>query len=125
MIGIEGMQPAIALLEFDSIAIGVRAGDAMVKRAPVEITYAGTVHPGKYLVLVGVCTHLGCAPLEDFQPRPVEGWDGGFFCPCHGSKFDLAGRVFKGVPAPTNLRVPPYRFVRDDLILIGQDSGVA
>ena len=65
------------------------------------------------------------APLEDFEPRPVEGWDGGFFCPCHGSKFDLAGRVFKGVPAPTNLRVPPYRFVRDDLILIGQDSGVA
>ena len=79
----------------------------------------------EWLVVEGSCTHLGCAPLEDFQPRPVEGWDGGFFCPCHGSKFDLAGRVFKGVPAPTNLRVPPYRFVRDDLILIGQDSGVA
>ena len=63
--------------------------------------------------------------ISNFEPRPVEGWDGGFFCPCHGSKFDLAGRVFKGVPAPTNLRVPPYRFVRDDLILIGQDSGVA
>jgi ubiquinol-cytochrome c reductase iron-sulfur subunit len=79
----------------------------------------------EWLVVEGSCTHLGCAPLEDFQARPVEGWDGGFFCPCHGSKFDLAGRVFKGVPAPTNLRVPPYRFVRDDLILIGQDSGVA
>jgi len=78
-----------------------------------------------YLVVEGVCTHLGCAPLEDFEVRPSDGWYGGFFCPCHGSKFDLAGRVFKGVPAPLNLRVPPYRFVRDDLILIGQDTGAA
>jgi ubiquinol-cytochrome c reductase iron-sulfur subunit len=79
----------------------------------------------EYLVVEGSCTHLGCAPLEDFDVRPAEQWGGGFFCPCHGSKFDLAGRVFKGVPAPTNLRVPPHRFVRDDLILIGQDSGAA
>ncbi len=78
-----------------------------------------------YLVVEGSCTHLGCAPLEDFDVRPAENWTGGFFCPCHGSKFDLAGRVHKGVPAPTNLRVPPHRFVRDDLILIGQDSGAA
>jgi ubiquinol-cytochrome c reductase iron-sulfur subunit len=79
----------------------------------------------EYLVVEGSCTHLGCAPIEDFDVRPAEGWGGGFFCPCHGSKFDLAGRVYKGVPAPTNLRVPPHRFVRDDLILIGQDSGAA
>ena len=79
----------------------------------------------EWLIVEGSCTHLGCAPLEDFEPRPVEGWGGGFFCPCHGSKFDLAGRVYKGVPAPTNLRVPPHRFVRDDLILIGQDTGAA
>jgi ubiquinol-cytochrome c reductase iron-sulfur subunit len=79
----------------------------------------------EYLVVEGSCTHLGCAPLEDFEVRPSEGWGGGFFCPCHGSKFDLAGRVYKGVPAPTNLRVPPHRFVRDDLILIGQDTGAA
>ena len=79
----------------------------------------------EYLIVEGSCTHLGCAPLEDFEVRPAESWGGGFFCPCHGSKFDLAGRVFKGVPAPTNLRVPPHRFVRDDLILIGQDSGAA
>jgi ubiquinol-cytochrome c reductase iron-sulfur subunit len=79
----------------------------------------------EYLIVEGSCTHLGCAPLEDFDVRPAEGWGGGFFCPCHGSKFDLAGRVYKGVPAPTNLRVPPHRFVRDDLILIGQDSGAA
>ena len=79
----------------------------------------------EYLVVEGSCTHLGCAPIEDFEVRPAEGWGGGFFCPCHGSKFDLAGRVFKGVPAPTNLRVPPHRFVRDDLILIGLDTGAA
>ncbi len=77
----------------------------------------------EYLIVEGSCTHLGCAPLEDFDVRPAEGWGGGFFCPCHGSKFDLAGRVYKGVPAPTNLRVPPHRFVRDDLVLIGQDTG--
>ena len=79
----------------------------------------------EYLVVEGSCTHQGCAPLEDFEVRPAEDWNGGFFCPCHGSKFDLAGRVYNGVPAPTNLRVPPHRFVRDDLILIGQDTGAA
>ena len=79
----------------------------------------------EYLVVEGSCTHLGCAPLDQFEIRPADAWDGGFFCPCHGSKFDLAGRVYKGVPAPANLRVPPYRFVRDDLILIGQDTGAA
>ena len=79
----------------------------------------------EYLVVEGSCTHLGCAPIEDFELRPAENWGGGFFCPCHGSKFDLAGRVFQGVPAPTNLRIPPHRFVRDDLILIGQDTGAA
>ncbi|MEM7433248.1 MAG: ubiquinol-cytochrome c reductase iron-sulfur subunit, partial [Pseudomonadota bacterium] len=79
----------------------------------------------EYLVVEGSCTHLGCAPLEDFDAQLNPDYSGGFYCPCHGSKFDLAGRVFKGVPAPTNLRVPPYRFVRDDLILIGQDSGAA
>ncbi len=79
----------------------------------------------EYLVVEGSCTHLGCAPIEDFEVRPSENWAGGFYCPCHGSKFDLAGRVYKGVPAPTNLRVPPHRFVRDDLILLGQDTGAA
>ena len=79
----------------------------------------------EFLIVEGSCTHLGCAPIEDFEVRPAEGWNGGFFCPCHGSKFDMAGRVFQGVPAPTNLRIPPHRFVRDDLVLIGQDSGAA
>ena len=79
----------------------------------------------EFLVVEGSCTHLGCAPLEDFEVRPAEDWGGGFFCPCHGSKFDLAGRVYRSVPAPTNLRIPPHRFVRDDLILIGQDTGAS
>jgi ubiquinol-cytochrome c reductase iron-sulfur subunit len=94
------------------------------QQPPYAANATRSVRPD-YLVVEGACTHLGCAPLQDFEVRPAENWDGGFFCPCHGSKFDLAGRVFKGVPAPTNLRVPPYRFVRDDLILIGQDTGAA
>ena len=79
----------------------------------------------EYLVVEGSCTHLGCAPIEDFDVRPAEEWGGGFFCPCHGSRFDLSGRVYKGVPAPTNLRVPPYRFIREDVIMIGVEAGAA
>ena len=82
----------------------------------------------EFLVLVGVCTHLGCAPLSRFEPQDAElgaTWPGGFYCPCHGSKFDLAGRVFKDVPAPTNLRVPPYRFMNETLLQIGVDAEVA
>jgi ubiquinol-cytochrome c reductase iron-sulfur subunit len=78
-----------------------------------------------YLVIEGVCTHLGCAPLPEFQLGPSPDWFGGFFCPCHGSKFDLSGRVYKGVPAPLNLKVPPYRYIRDDVILIGAETGAA
>ena len=80
------------------------------------------------LVLVGVCTHLGCAPLEKFTPGDVTvsaDWPGGFFCPCHGSKFDMSGRVFRDVPAPTNLPVPPYRFASDTSLVIGEESGNA
>jgi ubiquinol-cytochrome c reductase iron-sulfur subunit len=78
------------------------------------------------LVLEGVCTHLGCAPLPRFEVAPADlgpTWPGGFYCPCHGSKFDLAGRVFAGVPAPANLTVPPYRYINDSTILIGSDAG--
>jgi len=76
-------------------------------------------------VLVGICTHLGCIPL--FYPNasettPVTSWLGGYFCPCHGSKYDPAGRVFSGVPAPYNLPVPPYRFVNDKTIRIGEND---
>ncbi len=88
---------------------------------------ARAINP-EFLVLVGVCTHLGCAPLGRFNPGDAElgaDWPGGFYCPCHGSKFDLSGRVFKDVPAPLNLRVPPYRFLTDSLIQIGVDAEVA
>lgn len=77
----------------------------------------------EYLVLVGICTHLGCVPTYRPDLGGVEpGWPGGFFCPCHGSKFDLAGRVYKGVPAPLNLVVPPYRYLSDTEILVGEDE---
>jgi ubiquinol-cytochrome c reductase iron-sulfur subunit len=82
----------------------------------------------EYLVVIGLCTHLGCSPIyfpaED-QTDLGPDWKGGFFCPCHGSRFDLAGRVYKGVPAPANLVVPRYRFVTDNRILIGDDSGAS
>lgn len=76
-----------------------------------------------HLVLVGVCTHLGCTPTYRPDPHSVSAdWPGGFFCSCHGSKFDLAGRVFKNVPAPINLEVPPYVYLSDDEIMIGVDK---
>jgi ubiquinol-cytochrome c reductase iron-sulfur subunit len=77
------------------------------------------------LVLIGVCTHLGCSPKfhPEVQPEPWDSeWKGGFFCPCHGSRFDMAGRVFNGSPAPTNLEVPPYRFVDENTVIIGEDQ---
>lgn len=80
------------------------------------------------MVLVGICTHLGCSPSPKLEANGDMGadWKGGFFCPCHGSKFDLAGRVFTGSPAPTNLIVPPHQYLSDNLLLIGADeSGVA
>ncbi len=76
----------------------------------------------RFLVIVGICTHLGCAPTYRPEVAPEdlgEDWLGGFFCPCHGSKFDMSGRVYKGVPAPTNLEVPPYVYVSGDLIRVG------
>jgi len=79
------------------------------------------------LILEGVCTHLGCAPKLYYEVKPEpfdENWSGGFFCPCHGSKFDLAGRVYNGVPAPSNLKVPPHRF-DGSLVVIGEDGGIA
>ena len=79
-------------------------------------------------VLVGICTHLGCSPTFRPEMAPAdlgEDWLGGFFCPCHSSRFDLAGRVFQGVPAPTNLVVPPHKYVSDNVILVGDDGGVA
>ena len=77
------------------------------------------------MVLVGVCTHLGCSPKEKTAEEKGEmgaDWTGGFYCPCHGSKFDFAGRVYKGSPAPINLEVPPYEYVSDNSLVIGEDK---
>ncbi|MCK6427217.1 MAG: ubiquinol-cytochrome c reductase iron-sulfur subunit [Burkholderiaceae bacterium] len=91
--------------------------------------YAKNLHRSikpEYLVVVGICTHLGCSPSDKFQagPQPSlpDDWKGGFFCPCHGSTFDLAGRVFKNKPAPDNLEVPPHMYLSDTKLLIGEDK---
>jgi ubiquinol-cytochrome c reductase iron-sulfur subunit len=102
--------------------------DPLSKRNADELTpeYARNEHRSikpEILVAVGICTHLGCSPTAKLQPgaQPSlpEDWPGGFLCPCHGSTFDLAGRVYKGVPAPTNLVVPPHKYLSDTKIVIG------
>ena len=93
--------------------------------------YAKNIHRSikdDILVLVGICTHLGCSPKYQPEVGVVsfdDDWKGGFLCACHGSKFDLAGRVYSGVPAPTNLVVPPHQYLSDTLLLIGEDGEVA
>lgn len=80
-----------------------------------------SLNEGEVVILVGICTHLGCSP--QFQPEVIPGETvGGFYCPCHGSKFDLAGRVFKGVPAPKNLQVPPHKYIDDTSLIVGVDE---
>ena len=105
--------------------------DPNSERSPDALTpeYARNIHRSikpEYLVAVGICSHLGCSPSARFEPGPQpslpDDWQGGFFCPCHGSKFDMAGRVFQGVPAPLNLVIPPYQFLSDTTILVGADG---
>ena len=105
--------------------------DPASKRNPDEFTpkYAQNEHRSikpHVLVVVGICTHLGCSPIDKFQPGPQPSlpanWEGGFLCPCHGSTFDLAGRVFKNKPAPDNLPVPPHMYLSDTRLLIGDDK---
>ena len=82
----------------------------------------------EYIVMIGICTHLGCSPTYRPEVAPVdlgEDWNGGFYCPCHGSTFDLSGRVYKNKPAPTNLDIPPHFYESDSVILIGEDGGNA
>jgi ubiquinol-cytochrome c reductase iron-sulfur subunit len=96
---------------------------------PMQPGYAMNEHRSikpEYLVAIGICTHLGCSPTEKFKTGAESGltddWQGGFFCPCHGSVFDLAGRVYKNMPAPDNLEVPPHVYLSDAKILIGEDK---
>ncbi len=90
-----------------------------------NINRATTEHPN-LLVAVGICTHLGCSPVDKMKMGESSGmgsdWPGGFFCPCHGSKYDMSGRVFKGMPAPLNLRIPPYTFLSNTRLLVGEDK---
>jgi ubiquinol-cytochrome c reductase iron-sulfur subunit len=99
------------------------AGSTVETQQPSYVDKATRSIRPDIAVIVGICTHLGCVPQHKKETE-VE-WGGGFFCPCHGSKFDLAGRVFNGSPASTNLVVPPYHYLADNKILIGEDEGAA
>lgn len=101
--------------------------DSSVPQQPTYVTGPARAIKPEFMVLKGVCTHLGCSPKyrPDAAPEIAADWKGGFFCPCHGSKFDLAGRVYKGVPAPTNLAVPPHRYANDTTLVIGEDQATA
>lgn len=111
--------------------IDSRLADPESKRKPDEFTpvyarnEARSIKP-EFLVVVGICTHLGCSPSDKFVPGPQpslpDDWPGGFLCPCHGSTFDMAGRVFKDKPAPDNLEVPPHMYLSDSRIRIGEDD---
>lgn len=101
------------------------------KRKPDELTPVYARNEGRSIkpevfVTVGICTHLGCSPSDKFQtgaqPSLPDDWNGGFLCPCHGSTFDMAGRVFKNKPAPDNLEVPPHMFLSDTRLIIGEDK---
>ncbi|MBS3916202.1 MAG: ubiquinol-cytochrome c reductase iron-sulfur subunit [Sulfuritalea sp.] len=108
--------------------IADKISDAQSKR-PMQPEYAKnearSIKP-EYLIVVGICTHLGCSPTDKFKTGAESGidenWPGGFLCPCHGSFFDLAGRVYKNMPAPDNLEVPPHYYMSDTRILIGEDK---
>jgi ubiquinol-cytochrome c reductase iron-sulfur subunit len=109
-----------------------KVADPKSARKPGELTpeYArnelrSRSDKSEILVVVGICSHLGCSPQDKFKTGPEAfeaDWKGGFYCPCHGSLFDLAGRVYKNKPAPDNLKVPPYKYLSDTKILIGDDS---
>ncbi len=105
--------------------------DPQSQRKPDELTPQYARNPARsikpeFLVVVGICSHLGCSPSDKFQigaqPSLPDDWKGGFLCPCHGSTFDMAGRVFKNKPAPDNLVVPPHMFLSDSKLLIGEDK---
>ena len=105
--------------------------DPESKRKPDEFTPVYARNEGRsikpeYFIAVGICTQLGCSPSDKFQlgaqPSLPDDWQGGFLCPCHGSTFDMAGRVFKNKPAPDNLEVPPHMFLSDSKVLIGEDT---
>jgi len=118
-----------ALQSLDKVLDNISDPDSLKSVQPEYVKNAARSIKPEFMIMLGVCTHLGCAP----QFRPDVGatdlggdeWQGGFFCPCHGSKFDLAGRVYTGVPAPINLEVPPHSYQSDTVVVIGVDGGAA
>ncbi len=116
-------QKALATLNLPKVVDNLRDAESSESIQP---DYAKNIQRSikeEYFVVEGICTHLGCSP--SYRPNMITAdFEGGFYCPCHGSRFDFAGRVYSGVPAPTNLTVPPHYFINDGLILIGED-GVA
>jgi ubiquinol-cytochrome c reductase iron-sulfur subunit len=125
-------KPVWVLKRTPEMLQGVKADDPIVSDPKSEVPQQPEYAKNEYrsikpdvLVLIGVCTHLGCSPKEMPASAKAEmgaDWHGGFYCPCHGSKFDFAGRVIKGSPAPTNLVVPPYAFLSDSTVVIGEDE---
>ncbi len=116
---------AEALASLDAVKGELRDPDSAEEQQPAYAQNATRSIKPEMLVMVGICTHLGCSPTYRPEIAPADlgaDWQGGFFCPCHGSKFDFAGRVYSGVPAPTNLEVPPYKYLSDSLIVIGVDQ---
>jgi ubiquinol-cytochrome c reductase iron-sulfur subunit len=118
-------RPPAALKKLQDASLVARLSDpqsAQPQQPPYATNWHRSIDP-KYSVLVGICTHLGCIPLFYPDPNkqsPAADWPGGYFCPCHGSKYDLAGRVYSGVPAPYNLPVPPHR-IDGSTIRIGEN----
>jgi ubiquinol-cytochrome c reductase iron-sulfur subunit len=111
--------------------VDAQVADPKSQRNPAELTpeYARNEYRSikpDVLVVVGICSHLGCSPTDKFQPGPQpslpDDWQGGFLCPCHGSTFDIAGRVYKNKPAPDNLEVPPHMYLSDNRLLIGEEK---
>jgi ubiquinol-cytochrome c reductase iron-sulfur subunit len=116
------------LAGLEAVADQLRDPESEKDQQPEYARNATRAIKPEYLVVIGICTHLGCSPTfrPEVAPADLGGdWKGGFFCPCHGSRFDLAGRVYAGVPAPTNLVIPPYSYVSDSRVLIGVDQGAA
>ena len=116
------------LTDLPSIDANLADPDSLVEQQPAYAKNALRSRKPEISVLIGICTHLGCSPTYRPEVAPADlgaDWKGGFYCPCHGSRYDLAGRVYKNVPAPTNLVVPPHFYKSDNLVLIGEDGGVA
>jgi ubiquinol-cytochrome c reductase iron-sulfur subunit len=128
MLIVNRTQPLLQTLQDPKVVSLLSDPDSSAHQQP---PYAENWHRSlkpEFAVLVGICTHLGCLPgyMPNPDPAtPAPNWPGGYFCPCHGSKYDLAGRVYKGVPAPYNLPVPPYHFVDDKTIRIGENPAGA